>query len=201
MQTADRREAPGVSPTPFPLLAALRIQIPIASKEWTIWPAPPETRQEYVIGFPLELRPFAWNYVRLSSDGLRIELQPHYRESTFDTFWVDGRGHVTCHAMAGVFPFTLGRQPELLQGLSVTLKAMPALVATRDQSAAHTIGVIADRVGAIALELQQHPEADLRREIDDARTRARATWRGRQAENFWLAKLERSRRRAGILGS
>lgn len=190
--------APVVTPS-FPRLDALSVRIPIDSKDWTIWPGPPATMREFVIGFPLELRPFAWDYVRLSSNGLRLEVQPHYRESTFDTFRVDTRGHVTCHALAGLFPFTLGRQPELLEGLGVTLQAVPPLVARRDERAARTIGEIAERLAATALELREIPEKELQHEIEEARGRARETMRGRRAEAFWLAKLARHQRRRGLV--
>jgi hypothetical protein len=184
-----------VTPLPFPPLDSLKVRLPIASKEWTIWPGPPESREGFVIGFPLELHPFAWDYVRISCDGRSVELEPHYRESSFDTFWVDGRGHVTCHALGGLFPFTLGRQPDLLDGLRVTLKALPPLVAPRHPQAAEAIAEIAERLGAIVLELRKIPEEQLLREVEEARARARTTWRGRRAEAFWLAKRERSRRR------
>jgi len=192
---ARRVRIGAVTPLPFPPLDSLKVRLPIASKEWTIWPGPPESREGFVIGFPLELHPFAWDYVRISCDGRSVELEPHYRESSFDTFWVDGRGHVTCHALGGLFPFTLGRQPDLLDGLRVTLKALPPLVAPRHPQAAEAIAEIAERLGAIVLELRKIPEEQLLREVEEARARARTTWRGRRAEAFWLAKRERSRRR------
>ena len=122
-------------------------------------------------------------------------MKPHYLESSFDTFWVDTRGHVTCHALGGLFPFTLGRQPELLAGLCKTLKAVASQLAPSDPVAARTIEGIAEQLGALGIELGKVPPEDLRRELEEAWKRARATRRGRAAEAFWLAKRERSRRR------
>jgi hypothetical protein len=179
-----------VTPLPFPPLDSLKVRLPIASKDWTIWPGPPETREGFVIGFPLELHPFAWDYVRISCDGRSVELEPHYRESSFDTFWVDGRGHVTCHALGGLFPFTLGRQPELLDGLRVTVQALPDLVS--DPGAAKTLRELADRLAAIILALRKMPAEVLRLELEEHWRRERATPRGRLAHRFWQAKRARA---------
>lgn len=179
----------------FPELHSLKVRVPLESKDWTIWPGPPAGWRDFVVGFPLELHPFAWDYIRLRSDRARVELQPHYSESSFDTFWVDTSGHVTCHALGGLFPFTLGRQPELLDGLRTTLEALPPLVEPSDPAAAKTIAEIAARLGQIARIMRQVPEAQLRSELEDEWQRGRASARGRAAEAFWLAKRERSRRR------
>jgi len=184
----------GVEASPFPSLARLRVRIPLASDEWTIWPAPPETARDFVVGFPLELHPFAWDYLHIASGGASIRIEPHYRDSSFDMFRVDTRGHVTCHALGGLFPFTLGRQPELLEGLRVTIRALSPLVAPSNPAAAITLETLAERLAAILLELRKVPEEELRRELDLHVQRQRATTRGRLAHRFWQRKLPRAAR-------
>jgi hypothetical protein len=188
---AEREPTPGgVEASRFPCLARLRVRIPLVSNEWTIWPGPPETARDFVIGFPLELHPFAWDYLRIASDGESIRVEPHYRDSSFDMFRVDTRGHVTCHALGGLFPFTLGRQPELLDGLRVTVQALPDLVS--DPGAAKTLRELADRLAAIILELRKMPAEVLRLELEEHWRRERATPRGRLAHRFWQAKRARA---------
>jgi hypothetical protein len=94
----------------------------------TIWPGPRETYWDWVVGFPLELRPFAWDYLRIRCDGDRVEIEPHYLESTWDTFWTNNSGAVTAQAMGGLFPYTLGDQVDLLEGIVATLAVLPPLV-------------------------------------------------------------------------
>jgi len=120
--------APVISPI-FPTVDWIRVRMPIVGDEMTIWPGPKETTWEWILGFPLELHPFAWDFLRVSCDGYRVEIQPHYSESTWDTFWTNGSGHVTAQAMGGLFPYTLGNQVDLRRGIVTTLAALPALIA------------------------------------------------------------------------
>jgi hypothetical protein len=103
--------------------------MPIVGDEMTIWPGPKATTWEWILGFPLELHPFAWDFLRVRCNGYQVEIQPHYSESTWDTFWTNGSGHVTAQAMGGLFPYTLGDQVDLLRGIVATLAALPALIA------------------------------------------------------------------------
>jgi hypothetical protein len=192
---AEREPTPGgVVASPFPRLVRLRVRIPLRSDEWTIWPAQPETKRDFVVGFPLELHPFAWDYLHIASDGASVRIEPHYRESSFDMFRVDTRGHVTCHALGGLFPFTLGRQPELLEGLRVTVLGLPRLVAPSNPAAAITLQSLAERLAAILLELRKVPEEELHRELDLHVQRHRATVGGRLAHALWRRKLPRAAR-------
>ena len=83
------------------------------------------------MGFPLELRPLAWDYLWVSSDGARLEIRPHYVFSTWDTFWTEPTGRVTAQALGGLFPFTLGKEAELLRGIVSVLDVLPELVHDR----------------------------------------------------------------------
>jgi len=174
---------------PFPPLDMLRIGLSIRSDEYTIWPGPPETYGDYIIGFPLELHPFAWDYLRIGSDAKKVTVQPHYRESSWDTFWIDLTGHVTCHALGGLFPWTLGKQPELVEGLRTTIAVLPAKV--DDPAAAKALEEIAAILEAIELDLRSLPVDLLEEHNEAAREVHRQTARGRAAERFW----ERKRRR------
>ena len=121
--------SPAVSPPNFPCVDSIRVQMPIVGDEMTVWPGPKATTWEWVLGFPLELHLFAWDYLLISCDGYQVEIQPHYSESTWDTFWTNGSGYVTAQALGGLFPFTLGEQVDLLKGIVATLAALPALIA------------------------------------------------------------------------
>jgi len=195
MQTKQDPAADSSTGVSFPRLEALDVRMPLESKDWTIWPRASESHWDYVRGFPLELHPFAWDYLVASCDCRRVELKPHYLESSFDTFWIDTSGHVTCHALAGLFPFTLGRQPELLEGLRKTLEAVAARVQPDDPDAAKTIREIAAQLDALVLALREIPKEVLQRELEEEWSRARTTRRGRAAEAFWLAKRARNQRR------
>ena len=121
--------------TPFPKFAPVRLQTPIVSNEMTIWPGPKETKWQWVVGFPYELHPFAWDYMWLSSDGESIRIKPHYRYSTWDTFWTRPDGHVKAVGLGGLFPFTLGKEVNLLRGIVATLEAAGPKVAEFDPDA------------------------------------------------------------------
>jgi hypothetical protein len=127
----SRNESGPVIPPIFPTFQWIRIQMPIVAGEKTIWPGPKETRWEWVKGFPLELHPFAWDYLWICCDGYQVQIEPHYLESTWDTFWTNGSGHVKADALRGLFPFTLGKQVDLLKGIVATLEALPPLIANR----------------------------------------------------------------------
>ncbi len=132
-------EGDPVVPPIFDELDSIRVEMPIVGEEMTIWPGPKATTWEWILGFPLELHPFAWDYLLISCDGYQVEIQPHYSESTWDTFWTNGSGYVTAHAMGGLFPFTLGEQVDLLEGMVTTLAALPALIVDDNPDAATRI--------------------------------------------------------------
>lgn len=115
----------------FPTFDWIRIRMPIVGNEKTIWPAPKETRWQWVEGFPFELHPFAWDYMWIRCDGYEVQIEPHYVDSTWDTFWTNGSGHVRADALRGLFPWTLGNQVDLLKGIVATLEVLPALIADR----------------------------------------------------------------------
>jgi hypothetical protein len=148
------RNVPVVPPI-FPTFDWIRVRIPITSEDMTIWPGPKETTWEWIIGFPLELHPFAWDHLWISCDGYEVEIEPHYSESTWDSFWTNGSGHVRADAFGGLFPFTLGKQVDLLEGIVSTLEALPPLVADHNPDDAtkiqqiHGILKAQDRMSAI----------------------------------------------------
>lgn len=127
-ERSSPNEPDRVIPPTFPTFEWIRIQMPIVAGEKTIWPGPKETRWDWVKGFPLELHPFAWDYLRICCDGYQVQIEPHYLESTWDTFWTNSSGHVKADALRGLFPFTLGRQVDLLKGIVATLEALPPLI-------------------------------------------------------------------------
>ena len=104
----------------------VKVVMPIQGEDMTLWPQKREAWWERILGSPFELRFFARDFMKISCDGFRVKIEPHYLESTFDTFWVDARGIVKAQALCGFFPFTLGDQKKLLRGLVVTLGAVPA---------------------------------------------------------------------------
>lgn len=133
-----------MSPPPFPKLDSIRIRMPLVGEEMVIWPGPKETYWDWVVGFPLEFHPFAWDYLMISCDQIQVEIQPHYVESTWDTFWANESGYVTAHALGGLFPFTLGEQVDLLKGVVATLAALPALIVDDNPDDADRIQEIHD---------------------------------------------------------
>lgn len=128
-----------VLPPIFPAFDWIRIQMPIVANEKTIWPGPKESFWQWVQGFPFELHPFAWDYMWIRCDGYEVQIEPHYLDSTWDTFWTNGSGHVRADALRGLFPFTLGKQVELLAGIVATLEALPPLIAKRNSDDATKI--------------------------------------------------------------
>ena len=133
-----------MSPSGFQEFGWIRIRMPLIADDMTIWPGPKETYWDWVVGFPLEIHPFAWDYLRISCDGNQVEIQPHYLESTWDTFWTNESGHVTAHAMGGLFPYTLGEQVDLLKGIVATLADLPALIVDDNPDDAEKIQKIHD---------------------------------------------------------
>ena len=131
MDTANATsvESGPVRPPIFPAFDWIRVRIPIVANEMTIWPGPKETYWEWVEGFPLEFHPFAWDYLWIRCDGYEVEIEPHYAKSTWDTFWTNGSGYVKADALRGLFPFTLGKEVDLLKGVVATLEALPPLIA------------------------------------------------------------------------
>ena len=118
--------------------------MPLIGDEMTIWPGPKETYWDWVAGFPLEIHPFAWDYLRIRCEENQVENQPHYLESTWDTFWTNESGHVTAQAMGGLFPYTLGEQVDLLEGIVATLAVLPALIVDENPGDADRIQNIHD---------------------------------------------------------
>jgi hypothetical protein len=132
VQTVSPARSEPVLPPIFPTFGRIRIQMPIVSGEMTIWPSPSESRWQWVKGYPYELHPFAWDMLWIRCDGYRVQIEPHYAKSTWDTFWTDGNGYVKADALRGLFPFTLGKEVNLLKGIVATLEALPPLIADRN---------------------------------------------------------------------
>ena len=61
----------------------------------------------------------------VACDGHRLQVEPHYLWSTWDTFWVDPQGAVQAQALRGLFPITLGKQPTLLKGIVSVITRLP----------------------------------------------------------------------------
>ena len=108
----------------FPSFERLRVQFPLRSGQWTIWPDEPQNQGQWFIGHPLELRPMRWDFLDVACDGDRLEIKPHYLKSTWDTFWTGEDGCVEVQALGGLFPVTLGRQPELIAGIREVILAL-----------------------------------------------------------------------------
>jgi hypothetical protein len=117
----------GAEPARLPSFRRVNIETPIQSADWTIWPDARQDFWQWVLGHPLELAPFRYDFVHISSDG-RVQIEPHYDKSTWDTFWVDRTGRVEAQAFGGLFPITLGAQPRLLEGILRTLTELPEQV-------------------------------------------------------------------------
>lgn len=132
----------------FPPVPRERCQLPLRSAAWTIWPDVEQTSWEWALGHPLELSPFTWDYVVVSCDGLRLELQPHYDKSTWDTFWIDTAGSVEVQAFRGLLRETLGVQHCLRAGIVSTVGVLAHVV--ERQSARDALLAIRDQLAAIA---------------------------------------------------
>ena len=173
-----------VIPPSFPQFDPIRVRIPIISGEMTIWPAPKETFWEWVEGFPFELHPFAWDYMWVSCDRYRLEIKPHYLKSTWDTFWTDGTGYVTAQALGGLFPFTLGKEVDLLRGIVCTIEVLPDHIRDRAPKTAEKI----EQIHAI-LKTREPPS------VTEGRPPL-AGWRRTVSEAVWRRKLRRLLRAA-----
>ena len=113
----------------------------------------------------------------ISCDGYSVKIQPHYVDSTWDTFWTDAVGKVTAQALGGLFPFTLGKQVELLQGIVATLEVLPDKIRATDPSAAKAIEEIYATLKA--------------REASPAAQPVVSGMRRRLSEALWRRKLSR----------
>jgi hypothetical protein len=151
--------------------------MPIQGQDMTLWPEKRESWWERALGSPFELRFFARDFLTISCDGCRVEIQPHYFESTFDTFWVDTRGVVRAQALGGLFPFTLGKQKKLLRGLVVTLGAVARRLLSKDEE-------VALLVRAIHAYLREQSEPD-------SEPPRLGVWRAALANRLWAHKLRR----------
>ena len=140
---------PGNSFEPF---GETRIVLPIEAAKYAIWPEAEQTTGEWALGHPLELRPFCWDYLDISCSPQQLKIQPHYDKSTWDTFVVDPTGSVEANAFGGAFPFTLGRQPDLLAGIVSVLTALPPLIS--DTQTAQKIERLAQYLGQISVVLK-----------------------------------------------
>jgi len=171
----------------FPSFERVRVQIPLRSGDWTIWPDKLQTRSQWLIGHPLELRPARWDYVRVGCDGERLEIKPHYLKSTWDTFWTDPEGCVEVQALGGLFPITLGRQPKLIRGIRSVLEVLPKYVAPEHPEAARKIAWIERllfglecRVCTLPIDVRG-PRVPVRPDQPSIRSRA--------AERVWRMKM------------
>jgi uncharacterized protein YbdZ (MbtH family) len=136
----------------FDSFVETRIVLPIEAANYAIWPEAEQTTAEWVLGHPLELRPFCLDYLDISCSLQQLKIQPHYDKSTWDTFVVDPTGRVEATAFGGAFPFTLGRQPDLLAGIVAVLKALPPLIS--DPQTAQKIDRLARYLDQIAVALR-----------------------------------------------
>jgi len=171
----------------FPSFERVRARIPLRSGDWTIWPDDPQSTSQWAVGHPLELRPWRWDFVHVSCDGERLEIQPHYLKSTWDTFWTDPDGCVEVQALGGLFPITLGRQPNLIRGIRSVLEVLPEYVAPAHPEAAEKIEWIAKLLcglecGVCVLSIDERgPRIPVRPDRPSVRARA--------AERVWRLKM------------
>jgi hypothetical protein len=165
-------------PPDFPKIAPLRVRIPISHGQMTVWPGPAATRLDWLAGFPFELRPMAWDYLWISSDGVRLEIKPHYFFSTWDTFWTEPNGQVTAQALGGLFPFTLGKEAELLRGIVSVLEVLPDRVSAENPESS-------DKLREIFHQLREQEEPD---PLEGPRPRLGRV-RSRGADALWKWKL------------
>jgi hypothetical protein len=170
-----------VLPPSFPDFDWIRIRTPIVANEMTIWPAPKETYLEWAEGFPFELHFFAWDYLWIRCDGYEVEIKPHYLDSTWDTFWTGGTGYVRASALGGLFPWTLGKEVDLLKGIVSTLEALPPLIAaTRPDDATkieHIHGILKTR--------------EFRTAIGPDQSQGLSSLRRYAADRIWRRKVKR----------
>jgi hypothetical protein len=176
----ERDPGSDTDPSTFPSFQPVRVRMPIEGGVKTIWPEPKQTRWEWAVGFPLEIHPFAWDYLWLSCDGHEVRIKPHYLDSTWDTFWTDTTGHVRAVGLAGLFPFTLGNQVDLLEGIIATLGVLPNKVASTDPDTAQ-------KIAEIHLILTKLPEKPL--QLDPKPNMSKL--RRRTSVAFWNRKVRR----------
>jgi hypothetical protein len=171
----------------FPRFERVRVRIPLRSGDWTIWPDVPQTRRQWFLGHPFEISPMRWDFLEVASDGSRLELKPHYVKSTWDTFWTDEEGCVEVQALGGLFPITLGRQPELIRGIRSVLEKLPDYVKPEHPDVAGKIAWIEQllfgaecRVCVLSIE-DRGPQIP--------RAPERASMRSRMSSGVWRAKM------------
>ena len=118
----------GPATVEFPVFERFSLRFPIRAADMTIWPDKTQSPFEYALGHPLELNPFTWDYLAASCDGQRLQIEPHYDWSTWDTFWVDVQGVVVVHALRGRFRHTFGCQERLLRGICAVVEMLQGAV-------------------------------------------------------------------------
>lgn len=171
----------------FPSFARVRVKIPLRSGDWTIWPDTLQNQKEWFIGHPLELRPMRWDFLHVACDGQRVEIQPHYTLSTWDTFWTDQEGCVEVQALGGLFPITLGRQPELIKGIRSVLEKLPELLTATHPDTAGKIEWIHQLLFGLECRICTLPVEERGPQVP--RGSARASVRATLSRGVWRAKM------------
>jgi hypothetical protein len=182
----------------FPEFDEFRLELPLRGRDYAIWPDERQTHAQWVIGHPLELRPCRWDFLDMSCKRHELTIKPHYDKSTWDTFWIDTGGSVRANGLGRLFPWTMGQQAKLLNGVISVLGEVAKAIRTRDPELAATVDRVAeilagvvDRIvqmmGPVALEGPPAP-------LDPGQ---QTGLRNRLAARFWRWKLTERRCRRG----
>jgi hypothetical protein len=94
---------------PYPILAVTDVPMDIDFYRWTVKRGDGKKNGLEWLGRPLELCFFCDSYARIASDGRWVHLEPHYEQSAWDYFGVDGEGKVTANGVGGLVFWDLNK--------------------------------------------------------------------------------------------
>ena len=132
----------------YPTFAPVRVDMPIDLRGWAVFAG--RANQTNATGLLFEGRPGVADYVIIWSTGIEVHLQPHYTFSTWDEFWADPIARIRATGFGGLFPFTLGPQKSLRDGvLSILDRAATELDRRAERATAADVRACATHIRAM----------------------------------------------------
>ena len=129
-------------PTPYPSIQRLRIDLPIDLRGWNAFTGLGSGGTRVI----REGVPGVADHLLLWSTGTEVHVRPHYTLATWDDLWADATAHIHASGFGGLFPFDLGAQRALREGMLGLLEQAIAAVARRNPVTAALVRQCADTI-------------------------------------------------------
>jgi len=143
----------------YPTFAPVRVDMPIDLRGWAVFAG--GGNQTNTRGLLLEGRPGVADYAIIWATGVEVHVQPHYTFSTWDEFWADPIARIRATGFGGLFPFTLGHQTSLRDGvLSILDRAAVDLDQRGERATAADVRACAAHIRAMVAAGVAPPDDD-----------------------------------------